>query len=191
MSALKWLGYSTHKPPIEVSPELNFSWTCFNKGHKRKITELKKDGAMDQHKGKVGFSFGAFVFLANKVFLEEFGSATDYAHIFFILTWNLIARAITVAGMKYEDYMHMDNNDMIEVLSPRNKADQAGDRVEGKHVAANPFIPCICPVLALARHVVSEAEKGTAVYLLEMLMTSLKKFSMTLFALNGHKCFSW
>lgn len=141
-----------------MSPELNIFLTCFNKGHKRKIAELKKDGAMDQHKGKVGFSFGAFVFLA-KVFLEEFGSATNYAHIFFILTWNLIARAITVAGMKY-DYMHMDNNDMIEVLSPRNKADQAGDRVEeGKDVAANPFIPCICPVLALARHVVSDVSR--------------------------------
>jgi hypothetical protein len=155
VSALKW-WYSTQKPPVEVSHELNIFLMRFNKGHKRKIAELKEDGAMDQHEGKVGFSYGAFLFLA-KVFLEEFGAATNYAHLFFILTWNLIARAITVAGMKY-DFMHMDN-DMIVVLPPRNKADQAGDRVEGKHIAANPFIPCICPVLALARHVFSDGSR--------------------------------
>ena len=155
VSALKW-WYSTQEPPVEVSPELDIFLTRFNKGHKRKIAELKDDGAMDQHEGKVGYSFGVFVFLS-KVFLEEFGAATNYAHLFFILTWNLIARSITVAGMKY-DFMHMDN-DMIVVLPPRNKADQAGDRVEGKHIAANPFNPCICPVLALARHVFSDGSR--------------------------------
>ena len=81
------------------------------------------------------------VFLA-KVSLEKFGATTSYAHSFFILsTWNLIARAITVAVMKY-DFIHMDN-DMIVVLPPRSKTDQAG----------------FCPVLALARHVVIDGNR--------------------------------
>ena len=42
---------------------------------------------------------------------------TNYAHlVFFVLTWNLIARAITVASMK-NDFIHMDI-DMIVVLPP-------------------------------------------------------------------------
>ncbi|KAI2500775.1 hypothetical protein MHU86_13699 [Fragilaria crotonensis] len=155
VSSLKW-WYNSQTPPVHMSAELDIFLKRFNKGHKRKIADLKAEGTMDQHEGKIGYSFGAFVFLA-KVFLEEFGTSTSYAHLFFVLTWNLIARAIGVASMKY-DFIHMDN-DMIVVLPPRNKADQAGDRVEGKHIAANPFNPCICPVLALARHVFSDGSR--------------------------------
>ncbi|KAI2509461.1 hypothetical protein MHU86_4962 [Fragilaria crotonensis] len=140
----------------QVSADLDTFLARFNKGHKRKIANLKADGTMDQHEGKVGYSFTAFVFLA-KLFFEDFGTATNYAHLFFVLTWNLIARAITVANMKY-DFIHMDN-DMIVVLPPRSKTDQAGERVEGKHIAANPFNPVICPVLSLARHVFSDGSR--------------------------------
>ena len=112
VSALKW-WYSTQEPPVQASADLDIFLTRFNKGHKRKIAGLKAEGTMEQHEGKIGYSFGAFVFLA-KVFLEKFGATTSYAHLFFILTWNLIARAIlTIAGMKY-DFIHM-NNDMIVV----------------------------------------------------------------------------
>ena len=140
-----------------MSAKLDIFLKRFKKGHKRKIADLKAVGTIDQHKGKIGYSFGAFVFFA-KVLLEEFGtSTTSYAHLFFVLTWNLIARAIGVASMKY-DFIHTDNG-MIVVLPPRNKSNQAGDRVEGKHIAANPFNPCICPVLALARHVFSDGSR--------------------------------
>ncbi|KAI2500692.1 hypothetical protein MHU86_13775 [Fragilaria crotonensis] len=155
VSALKW-WYSTQEPVVRVSADLDTFLARFNKGHKRKIANLKADGTMDQHEGKVGYSFTAFVFLA-KLFFEDFGTATNYAHLFFVLTWNLIARAITVANMKY-DFIHMDN-DMIVVLPPRSKTDQAGERVEGKHIAANPFNPVICPVLSLARHVFSDGSR--------------------------------
>jgi hypothetical protein len=140
-----------------MSAKLDIFLKRFKKGHKRKIADLKAVGTIDQHKGKIGYSFGAFVFFA-KVLLEEFGtSTTSYAHLFFVLTWNLIARAIGVASMKY-DFIHTDNG-MIVVLPPRNKSNQAGDRVEGKHIAANPFNPCICPVHALARHEFSDGSR--------------------------------
>jgi hypothetical protein len=155
VSALKW-WYSAQDPPVRVSTELDGFLTRFNRGHKRRIANLKSTGIMDQHEGKVGYSFTTFVFLA-KLFLQTCGSTTSYAHLFFVLTWNLIARAVTVAGMKYE-FIHMDN-DMIVVLPPTNKTDQTGERVEGKHIAANPFNPAICPVLALARHVFSDGNR--------------------------------
>lgn len=155
VSALRW-WYSTQDPPITVSKELDGFLTRFNRGHKRRIANLKSTGVMDQHEGKVGYSFTTFVFLA-KLFMQKCGSTTTYAHLFFVLSWNLIARAVTVASMKYE-FIHMDN-DMIVVLPPKNKTDQTGERVEGKHIAANPFNPVICPVLALARHVFSDGNR--------------------------------
>jgi hypothetical protein len=46
--ALKW-WYSTQKPLVEVSAELKVFLMRFNKGHKRKVADLKELGAMDQH----------------------------------------------------------------------------------------------------------------------------------------------
>ena len=51
------------------------------------------------------------------------------------------------------------NNDMIVVLPPKNKTSQGGEKVEGEHIAANPFNPIICPVLALAKHVFSDGDR--------------------------------
>jgi hypothetical protein len=53
--------------------------------------------------------------------------------------------------MKFE-FIHQ-HGDMIVVLPPKNKADQAGERTEGKHIAANIYNPEICPVLAFAQYV--------------------------------------
>lgn len=112
---------------------------------------------MDQHEGKLAILLELLSSLPTFFLRSLEHQPTSYAHLFFVLTWNLIARAIGVASMKY-DFIHADNG-MIVVLPPRNKADQAGNRVEGKHIAANPFNPCIFPVLALARHVFSDGSR--------------------------------
>ena len=36
------------------------------------------------------------------------------------------------------------------ILHPHTKGDQTGDNSYGKHVYANPDLPCCCPVLAFA-----------------------------------------
>ena len=64
VSALKW-WYSTKS--VFLSAELNLWLSRFNKGHKRKIAELKQNGEMDQHEGKVGFSFTAYVYMATRL----------------------------------------------------------------------------------------------------------------------------
>lgn len=35
----------------------------------------------------------------------------------------------------------------------KQKGDQTGERITPKHIYSNPFIPAICPILALALHV--------------------------------------
>ena len=153
ISALKW-SYSNEA--IEIQPELDIWLTRFNKGHKRAIASAKQAGEMDQQEGKLGFSMTAYVYLAN-VFLKEYQTDTAYAHLFFVLSWNLMARGDAVARLKY-DFMWWDN-DMIVAMPPKNKADQAGEKIVGKHIAANPFSPDICPFIALARHVFSDGDR--------------------------------
>ena len=154
VSALKW-WYSTES--VFMSDELNQWLSRFNKGHKRKIAELKQNGEMDQHEGKVGFSFTAYVYMASRL-LKEYAADTAYAHAFFVLGWNLIARSVVVSEMRYE-FMWLDN-DMIVALPPKQKADQAGERLVGKHICANPFRPEICALLALARLVFSDGDRA-------------------------------
>ena len=111
---------------------------------------------MDRQEGKVAFSFIAYTFLAF-LFLTKLFQDASYSHLFFVLMWNLIARLITISTMKYE-FMRQDN-DMIIALPPKNKTDLTGERVMGKHIAANPFKPEIRPQLALARHVFSDGDR--------------------------------
>ncbi len=44
-------------------------------------------------------------------------------------------------------------NDSLVVDISKHKADQTGERVTPKHIYANPFIPELCPIMALALHV--------------------------------------
>jgi hypothetical protein len=150
------LDIANHIDFWQVTEELEKWLARFNQGHKRIIAAKKQNGDMQQHEGKIGFSMTAYVFLAER-FLKDYSQDTAYSHLFFVIMWNLISRSIVVADMKY-DFIHQDN-DMIVVLPPKNKADQAGEKIEGKHIAANPFNPMICPVLALAIHVFSDGNR--------------------------------
>jgi hypothetical protein len=90
VSSLKWL-YSMQQPVVKVSDDLECFLKRFKKGHKRTVADLKQEGVMDQHEGKVGFSFTIYTYLA-MLFLVEYATDTHYAHLFFVLMWNLIAR---------------------------------------------------------------------------------------------------
>jgi hypothetical protein len=132
------------EPPSIVLGEFK----TFFAGYKRTVADLKLKGEMEIKEGKSPFSFTAYQFLAEKSFSNAEDSLKIFAHIFLLLCWNLIARCISVSGIRYEHVFWKD--DALVIIFAKHKGDQEGDSALPKHVYANPTRPSCCPILALA-----------------------------------------
>ena len=77
-----------------------------------------------------------------------------FAHCFFTIEWNLMARADNVVHMSVE---HIEwNDDCLVFYFATTKTDQNGEKQRLPwHVYSNPLKPHICPVLAMAKYVLS------------------------------------
>ena len=71
---------------------------------------------------------------------------------YLLLIWNIGARNCNVANMMY-DHISWENDSMVVVL-PVTKSTQGGDNMFSKHLYANPGEPFMCPILAVAFHLV-------------------------------------
>ncbi len=126
-------------------------------GYKRKIADLRAKGIMKAREGKLPLSYLQYERLCE---LSLFAADTravssSFVHVFMVLCWNLFARSCSVAELYFH---HLSwNNDALLIDMSKQKADQTGERMTPKHIYANPYRPCICPILALALHVFSNA----------------------------------
>jgi hypothetical protein len=137
---------------ITMNKNIDIMIKDFLGGYKRKVASLKQSGEMALQEGKAPISFDGYRLIVKKAVsvTEEFGLAT-FAWVFLVLTWNIMARCNTTAGIMY-DHIKWENDSLV-IHVPVSKGDQDGAKTSPKHVYANPTSPAICPILALAVYV--------------------------------------
>lgn len=100
--------------------------------------------------GKAPMPFALYRRVALLMLTDSRESAT-WAHAYGVLTWNLMCRtnnteALSTAALCWK-------GDALNVRLTKSKTDQTGETLrDGYHLYANPFMPEICPILALALH---------------------------------------
>ena len=68
------------------------------------------------------------------------------------LSWNMIARSISVGSLMLEHFDWKD--DCLNIKVAKSKSDQTGEGLSNiKHVFANPENPAVCPILSLAVYI--------------------------------------
>jgi hypothetical protein len=132
------------------APELNKTkMSEFVSGYKRKIAQLKEDGELPMMEGKSPMSNTGYNFLALKALTqEEDFNVSTFSHFFLLLCWNLMARSVSVANIRYE-HISWDVDALVINLG-KTKGDQEGKNSFPRHVYGNPYNPEICPILGFA-----------------------------------------
>lgn len=153
-SALKDLY---HSKKMVMGEEDVIAINDFIKGYRRLIAQEKEDGKMSIHEGKrplpvqgyrlLCWSSLAYLSSTERNHVKLF---SNYAHLYLLLQWNLMARTVSISTIKYHHICW--DGDCLTVVLPRHKGDQEGKNASPKHVYANPLEPQLCPVLALAIH---------------------------------------
>ena len=97
--------------------------------------------------GKDPLPFDFYTFL-NRVMLKIGTKDMTFARTFLVLSWNLMSRSANTVKIRFP---HMEwRGDAMQIFFAPQKTDQFGERPrDGRHIYCNPFIPEICPVLAL------------------------------------------
>jgi hypothetical protein len=126
----------------------------FFAGARRDEASERQAGKRKAQPGKEPLAFSLYQWLARRLLT---GSVDPFGHCFQVLMWNMMCRANNVAKLCFSHLRW--HEDALQIAIPKTKADQTGERnVEPKHVYANPGLPEICPVLALALYFVCHSE---------------------------------
>ena len=104
-------------------------------------------------KGKKPLPFAAYKYLA-KILFESKKAEHVGAHTFLLIQWNLISCAEFVVGSNIDSIWFQADAIMFEVGT--TKTDQEGTRNIDHpwYIYSNNEYPYICPMLALARHLI-------------------------------------
>jgi hypothetical protein len=163
-SALIWL-YKEKK--IKFNEECDIWLDEFINGYKKIIADKKARGVMSTKEGKSPISFLGYceicrVMMSLQPEKRKYTWAESlFAWSFMTLSWNLVSRANSVGNVMLQ---HVDwKEDSMIITFPKHKGDQTGEGLSNdKHVYANPLMPEICPILALAVLVFS-IHRGTEI----------------------------
>ncbi|KAF0723673.1 hypothetical protein Ae201684P_004994 [Aphanomyces euteiches] len=172
-SAIKYLYKEADKIP---SSDLNILLKDFFSGYKRKIELLKEGGQMPIGEGKSPMSPAGFLFLSEKALTakSDFALSTT-AHVSLVMCWNLIARAASVASIRFDNMSW--EGDALLVQYGRTKNDQEGTSCSPKHVYANPSCPWICHILSLSLLVFTRGMPTSGSTTLLLASNSQERFS--------------
>jgi hypothetical protein len=119
----------------------------YMRGVARDDSNRRQRGEVRSRVGKDEMDFSVYRWLAGR-FLQE---GDTFAHLFLLLTWNLINRAVNTKEMLYSHLQWKE--DALVVTLPKSKTNQVGkQRPTPKHVYANPVEPALCPVLSFGVH---------------------------------------
>jgi hypothetical protein len=142
---------------VTLPTEMKRNIVCWMDGYKRKIVELRGIGVMKNKEGKLPLSNLQYSRLCELSLFAVVTRAVSsaFVHVFMILCWNLFARSCSVSDL-YFHHLSWETDALVIDMS-KHKADQTGERITPKHVYANPYQPAVCPILALALHVFSNA----------------------------------
>ena len=126
--------------------------------------------------GKKGMTIKVYRLMCKKL-IEMATEDAVFAHLFLILEWNLMATSNNVTGLTVA---HIEwQNDCIVFFFGKAKGDQTGEKSNTPwHVYSNPFEPCLCPVLALAKYIFSNPDvaKSKSTLFLAMISTNRQVF---------------
>lgn len=142
--------------PIILPKEHEDRLKKFTEGRKRKIASLRQDGLLPSREGKSFLMFSSYKWLAKTALKDE---NHQYAHCYLILAWNMIARSHTVAPLLWKNIGWVD--DCLTIKYDTSKTNQTGETIFPRHIYANPFEPCICPILALGIKLLVDSHTGT------------------------------
>lgn len=134
--------YKTYDDRFETEIARYFS------GFKKEQARLATIGEEDIHVGKKPMKFSLYQAVA-KDFLSTEGTDHIFAHCFLVTCWNLMCRSSSALSIHYS---HMDwSDDALTIKFAQMKNDQTGSLPrDPRHIYANPLMPHICPILALA-----------------------------------------
>jgi len=107
----------------------------------------KQKGTRPVTTGKKPLEFSFYQYIAEEM-LKSSKKEFIFARCWMILSWNLMCRAQNTAEVRHS---HLEwCEDSLVVYFAKQKNDQLGKKVGGKHIYCNPFLRHICPVLSLA-----------------------------------------
>jgi hypothetical protein len=139
-----------------VPEELKKQLTAFYQGLGRIQASQKVKGTRKLKEGKSPLPFKLYQWIAAKLF----ESGETFAHLYLIISWNLMCRTVNTEQILLE---HLEwDHDSLVVLFAKTKTDQESENPkDGKHVYANPLIPEICPILSLGMYFLSNPKLVT------------------------------
>ena len=119
---------------------------------RKKNAPIKKNLAWSQEDPKLPLSVEAYKAIAGWL-LKEGTTESIFAHCFLVTTWNLACRSQNTANVRFGDISWNTSFDSYLVKFAHSKTDQTGEQSKyARHMFANPFLPTVCPVVALALH---------------------------------------
>ena len=123
-SALKWF-YGQHGQRFDHAFEERLKNTL--KGAKKARAQLKEKGEVKMEEGKEALSFELYSTIAKHLF-ESDNKNAPFAHLFLLLSWNLMCRSSTTSIVKVK-HLRVEG-DAVVVYIARHKSDQEGDRTD-------------------------------------------------------------
>lgn len=134
----------------QLSSEFAARLTLFYKGIKRKTTQERQQTNIRLQEGKEPFTFALYRELAHALLVHDNKNAV-FLRLFLVLSWNLMCRAGNTEAIRLAHVGWAE--DALTIHFSHMKNDQEGERPgDARHAYANPVIPEVCPILALAVH---------------------------------------
>ena len=129
---------------VEFAAELKL----FYKGLRRSVTRSSHNLNQRLTEGKEPFSFSIYRAL-NNAMMRATTKDSIFAHLFLVTSWNLMCRAGNTVSIRHAHLAWRE--DALTIMFGHMKNDQEGDRPrDPRHLYANPIVPEVCPILALA-----------------------------------------
>ncbi|ETK87990.1 hypothetical protein L915_07683, partial [Phytophthora nicotianae] len=125
-----------------MDPQLDTELRRVLDGYEKTVNNLKRNGLMKINGSKRDLKSSGFGLLALKVMTD---TPTCKGQ-----RWGTTSLADSIM-LQYIEW----TEDCLSIEDQGHKGDQKGSEKFGKHVYANPYTPCQCPILALAVHLFS------------------------------------
>ena len=150
------LMYLYKRAGVVANEDLKAKMAQFIAGCKRTIQTEKQELAQKISEGKEPKSVETFEYIAKELFVSESAELAVFAHLFFLLDWNLTKRAENCEGCKI-DHIYWSADSLVFEFA-KSKGDQDGKFVGPWHCYSNPESPHLCVVLALANYCLTYQE---------------------------------
>lgn len=134
---------------IQFSVSQEKSLKEYFKGLKREMARSRGQSHARIETGKDPLQFKDLKIICSQL-LRSGDREAIFAHLFLLLTWNLMCRSSNTVQLRYNHMRWKD--DCLAVLFSHSKTDQGGEATEPRHVYANPHDFSICLILSLAMY---------------------------------------